>query len=215
MVAATAIFTLVALGGQAGLMHGLAMVAALAAFIGFTLWSDRRTANAAAEMHRHGIQDAAAVPARNMIGALVAVVLGIALLVTGAHVLVQGAVALARIGGLSEEVIGLTLVAVGTSLPELATSIVAAMRRNPDVCLGNVLGSNIFNLLGIAGAAAIVRPLVFDLKILSFDLWALVLVTALLIAIMLTGRRITRTEGAVLLVLYAAYIAIQFTGLIG
>jgi len=215
VVAATAIFALVALGGNAGLVHGLFLVAALAAFIAFTLWSDRRTGDAAAEIHRHGIQNTGAPPGAGWFKPIASIGLGIALLVAGADVLVQGALALARTAGISEEVIGLTLVALGTSLPELATSIVAAIRRHPDVCIGNVLGSNIFNLLGVTGAAAIVTPLVFEPKILSFDLWALVVVTALLIALMLTGRRISRTEGVVLLVLYALYITIQFTGLAG
>lgn len=215
VMAATAVFALVALGGKAGLVHGVFMVALLAAFIAFTLWSDRRTGDAAADMHRHGIQTTGAPPGAGWFKPIASIGLGIALLVAGAEVLVQGAVALARTAGVSEEVIGLTLVALGTSLPELATSVVAAVRRHPDVCIGNVLGSNIFNLLGIAGAAAIVTPLVFEPKILSFDLWALIVVTALLIPLMLTGRRISRTEGVALLVLYALYITIQFTGLAG
>ncbi len=213
VVAATIIFSLIALGGIAGTGHGLVMLTALAAVIGFTLWSDRRTGDAAAEMHRHEALDKAAVPGSGWFTAVAAVVIGIALLMAGAELLVQGAVALARAGGISDEVIGLTLVAFGTSLPELATSIVAAIRRKPDVCIGNVLGSNIFNLLGITGVAAMVTPIVFTEDILTFDLWVLAFATAVLMVVMVTGRRISRGEGAGLLLLYAAYIAIHFSAM--
>ena len=212
MAAATVLFAAVALGGEAGPYQGLAMVCALAAFVGISLWLDIATESAATALHQRSEKQSDRVPARIWTMAA-AVVIGIALLIAGAELLVRGAVTLARSVGISEEVIGLTLVAVGTSLPELATSIVAAVRRQPDVCLGNVLGSNIFNLLGITGVAAMVAPIAFHQKILSVDLWALVAVSALLIVVMLTGRRISRLEGAVLLALYAAYVAGQFFGL--
>ena len=211
VAAATVLFAAVALGGAASLFHGLLMVAALAGFLAWTLWSDMRSRGAAAALHERSVAQPGRMPG-GIWGMAAAIVFGIGFLIAGADLLVTGATALARAAGVSEEVIGLTLVAVGTSLPELATSIVAAMRRQPDVCLGNVLGSNIFNLLGVTGAAAMVTPIAFHPKILTFDLWALVAVTALLIAVMLTGRRISRIEGAALLVLYTAYIAVQFVG---
>ena len=211
VAAATVLFTAVALGGAASLFQGMLMVAALAAFIAWTLWSDMRSGNAAAALHANSAERPDRMPA-GIWSMAAAIVFGIGLLVVGADLLVDGATALARAAGVSEEVIGLTLVAVGTSLPELATSIVAAMRRHPDVCLGNVLGSNIFNLLGVTGTAAMFTPIVFHPKILGFDLWALAAMTALMIVVMLTGRRISRLEGAALLVLYTAYIAVQFVG---
>ncbi len=212
VAAATAIFAAVALGGVANLVQGVLMVAALAAFLAWSLWTDIRAGGAAAALHRRGAERPDGMAERIWV-MVAAVVLGIALLIVGADLLVDGAAALARAAGVSDEVIGLTLVAVGTSLPELATSIVAAVRRQPEICLGNVLGSNIFNLLGVTGAAAMVTPIAFHPKILSFDLWALIAVTALVIAVMVTGRRISRIEGGVLLVLYAAYIAVQFVGI--
>ena len=111
-----------------------------------------------------------------------------------------------------DEIIGLTVVAIGTSLPELATAFVAAMRGHSDVALGNVVGSNIFNLFGIAGITALFAPLPFPANILQLDLWALLGTAILLMFVMLTGRRISRIEGGILAVLYCVYIAARFTG---
>lgn len=131
---------------------------------------------------------------------------GLALLVLGGHLLVDGAVDLARGLGISETVIGLTIVAVGTSLPELVTSLVAAIRREADVAFGNIVGSNIYNILGIAGATAAISPLTVPAEIVTFDNIAMVAVSAVLILFAWTGMRICRTEGAVLLAAYAGYI---------
>ena len=127
---------------------------------------------------------------------ITAIVVGLIALVAGSRLAVTGATAVARDAGISEEIIGITLVAIGTSLPELATAIVSAKRGHADVCIGNVIGSNIFNLLGIAGAAAMVTPLSFELDIITYDLWALPAITVILIAFMMTGRRVERSEGA-------------------
>ena len=131
---------------------------------------------------------------------------GLALLVLGGHLLVDGAVDLARGLGISETVIGLTIVAVGTSLPELVTSLVAAIRREADVAFGNIVGSNIYNVLGIAGATAAISPLTVPAEIVTFDNIAMVAVSAILLVFAWTGMRICRTEGAVLLAAYAGYI---------
>ncbi|SFE78229.1 calcium/sodium antiporter [Roseivivax sediminis] len=131
---------------------------------------------------------------------------GLALTLAGAVLLVDGATGLARAFGVSEAVIGLTLVAVGTSLPELVTSLLAARRGHGEVALGNVIGSNIFNLLGILGITALVSPLPVDPQIARFDVWIMAGATLLLVLFARTGRRIARTEGAALLALYAAYL---------
>ena len=120
--------------------------------------------------------------------------------------IVDGAVGLGRMAHLSEAVIGLTIVAVGTSLPELATSLVAAARGEQDIAVGNVVGSNLFNMLGIMGIAPMIRP-VSAAGITPVD-WGMLLVsTLLLVPFMHTGRKVVRREGAVLLALYCAYIA--------
>ena len=131
---------------------------------------------------------------------------GLAGVVVGADLLVSGATELARGLGVSDAVIGLTIVAIGTSLPELVTSVVAARRGQAGVALGNVLGSNVFNLLGILGATALIAPIPVPREILSFDIWVMGAATAALLAVAVTGWRVSRVEGAALLLAYAAYL---------
>ena len=131
---------------------------------------------------------------------------GLILLILGGKLLVDGAVALARSLGAPETVIGLTIVAVGTSMPELVTSTVAAVRRQADVALGNVLGSNIYNVLGIGGATALIAPTSIPPEIARFDNPIMLAVSLVLMLFAWTGWRIGRREGVVLLVGYAAYL---------
>lgn len=131
---------------------------------------------------------------------------GLAVVLAGAHVLVLGAVGVARDLGVSETVIGLTIVAVGTSLPELVTSVIAARKGESEVALGNILGSNVFNLLGILGITALVTPLEVPPEILTGDLWIMLAVTVALIAACMTGVGISRKEGAGFLAGYGAYL---------
>jgi len=133
------------------------------------------------------------------------VVLGLGLLVVGGHWFLEGAVALARWLGLSEAFIGLSVVAVGTSLPELATSVVAALRREADIAVGNVVGSNLFNLLAILGLSAVVRPLQTT-DVQHLDLLVMNALTWVLLPLMWSGYRIHRGEGLLLLGLYGAYL---------
>jgi cation:H+ antiporter len=128
------------------------------------------------------------------------------LVVLGGRVLVDAAVEMARGMGVSEAAIGLTIVAVGTSLPELVTSLVAAYRRHADVALGNVLGSNIYNILGIGGLTALIAPTTVPAEIARFDVWVMVLVSALLLLLGRSGWRVGRREGAALLAGYGAYL---------
>jgi cation:H+ antiporter len=134
--------------------------------------------------------------------------LGLVGLPLGADLLVDGSVNIARELGLSETVIGLTLVAIGTSLPELATTVVAALRRQADVALGNVIGSNMFNLLGIIGVAALVGPIEVPETFLSFDLWIMLGATSMLVPFVFLKMDITRTWGAILTGLYAVYLIV-------
>lgn len=131
---------------------------------------------------------------------------GIALTVFGAKYLVDGAIIIAENFGVSETVIGLTIVALGTSLPELATAVIAGVRGHSDVSLGNILGSNIYNILAIMGTTAIVQPLRIPPEIIQFDLWVMVGATVLLIVAAVNGMKIARWEGGVLLAGYIAYM---------
>lgn len=133
-------------------------------------------------------------------------ILGLVGLPMGAHLLVDNATVIARTYGVSETVIGLTLVAVGTSLPELATTVMAALRRQADVALGNVIGSNMFNLLAIVGIATLFGRIPVDPEFLRFDLWVMLAASLLLVPFVFLRRDITRTWGFVLTFLYAAYV---------
>jgi cation:H+ antiporter len=131
---------------------------------------------------------------------------GLIVVILGGKLLVDGATGIARSAGISETVIGLTIVAVGTSLPELVTSVIAALRRHADVALGNVLGSNIYNILGIGGVTALIAPTTIPLEIVRFDNLVMLGVSVLLLIVARTAYRVGRGEGMVLLAGYGAYV---------
>ena len=122
--------------------------------------------------------------------------------------MLTGAVALASGFGVSEALIGLTIVAVGTSLPELTVSVLATVRGHGDVAIGNVLGSNIFNLLGILGVSGLMQPLAAGGRIAAFDQWVMLAVAAGLWLVLRTGRRLSRLEGGALLAAMVLYVGI-------
>lgn len=131
---------------------------------------------------------------------------GLVGLVTGAHILVQGSVVIAREMGVSEAVIGLTLVALGTSIPELVTAVVAAVRNHCDVAVGNVIGSNIFNLLGIIGVSTQLGDIPVPEAFLKFDLWVMLLASLTLLPYAVFGRRVGRRSGFLFCGAYVTYI---------
>ncbi len=132
---------------------------------------------------------------------------GVALLIVGSKLLVSGATSIATSLGVSDVVIGLTIVACGTSLPELATSLIAAVKKQPDLSIGNIVGSNIFNVLLILGAASAVSPITVDRDILFRDVPVMLAFAVVLLPLMRTGMRISRAEGAFLLLAFSAYLA--------
>ncbi len=136
------------------------------------------------------------------------VVLGLVLLGVGARLLTIGAVELARAFGVPELIIGLTIVALGTSLPEVAASIMAALRREPDIALGNIVGSNVFNILGILGITALVQPIGLPWESIQRDMWVMLGASVLLWPFLVTGFRLGRREGGVFLGLYVIYVAL-------
>ena len=141
---------------------------------------------------------------------LVMVLVGTGLLVLGAKLLVTGAVGIAQRLGVSERVVGLTMVAFGTSLPELAASLVAAVRHHTEIVFGNLIGSNIFNILLILGATAAVQPVAAPWAELRFDLLAMLAIAFLGPMLLFSGQRITRWEGGLLLLGYVGYVALLF-----
>lgn len=133
---------------------------------------------------------------------------GLLLLVSGGELLVRGAVQVAERLGISPLVIGLTLVGFGTSMPELVTSVQAALAGSPGIAFGNIVGSNIYNILGIGGTTALISPSVVPAEIVSFDNLVMLGVSGLLVLFAATGLRIARWEGGVLLAAYVGYIAL-------
>ncbi len=141
---------------------------------------------------------------------LAMVLAGTGLLILGAKLLVTGAVGVAHHLGVSERVVGLSMVAFGTSLPELATSLVAAMRHHTDIVFGNLIGSNIFNILLILGGTAVVQPLTAPWADLRVDLLVMLAIAVLAPILLVSGQRIGRWEGGLLLLGYISYVALLF-----
>jgi len=209
LMVATLGFAGICLLGTIGWIAGGGMVLVL---IGYTVWSfwaaRRRTPTADPETE----EEVPAAPAGIMI-ALAITAFGIGGVVVGASLLIDGAVDIARWAGLSEAVIGLTLIALGTSLPELATAGMAALRGHSDLAVGNALGSNLFNMLAIAGVTAMVSPVPVPPELLRFDLWVMIGVTVALLIMMTTERRVSRAEGGLLLTGYVVYITLTVSGI--
>lgn len=205
VLVATLAFVGICLAGELGFAVGAAMVAALAVYTVWSFWAARLRGRRAAA-------DGPAPAPRHAGVAAATIVAGIVGVLAGARLLVDGAVDIARVAGLSEAVIGLTLIAFGTSLPELATAGMAARRGHGDIALGNALGSNLFNMLGIAGVTALAAPVPVPAELVAFDFWAMLAATLLLLFLMRGARRITRPEGCALAAAYALYIVVVVAG---
>ncbi|TVR81893.1 MAG: sodium:calcium antiporter [Rhodospirillales bacterium] len=211
LIAGTLLFALIALTGEVAMESGLLLLFAFAAFMMISFWRETRgPGDVAADSRRQEAEDIGLLPGGSWL-AWGAVILGLAGLLIGSEFLVEGGTAIARTLGIPEAVIGLTLIAIGTSLPELAASVVAGLRGHADVAVGNVLGSNLFNMLLVGGAVAVVVPLPVAGQILTFDLWIMLLATLVFLPFLLGGR-LGRKTGTVFLLLYVGYIALQYTG---
>ena len=208
MVAASVLFIGVAMAGPIGWVHGLVLLAGMALVLG----DQFRDALAHRRAGRQGAGDEAedlegADPSIRWWKIILFLAVGLIGLPLGADVLVDAATRIAMRFGVSDTVIGLTLVALGTSLPELATTVAAAMKRQADVALGNVIGSNIFNLLAIIGITSLIGPISVDPAFLRLDLWVMLGASALLGPFVLKGAAISRGWGALFCALYVGYIA--------
>ena len=185
------------------------LVLALVAFVAFSVRLARLPVSNREEAEFKQAAAARALTAGRRRGwlAVAGVLLGAVLLVSGGSLVVRGATGLARMAGLSERIVGLTVVAIGTGMPELATSLVAALRRRADVAVANMIGSNIFNLLGILGATALVRPIQISPQLVRSDALWMIATSVLLLPVLWSGGRIRRWEGAILAAVYVAYLA--------
>lgn len=196
--------------GDGAISHAEAVVllVVLAAFIGFSIWRGRQ-AGAAEDPLAGDTVESLSIKPMSLTTGVVWTLVGLAMLIVSSRILVWGAVAIAQRFGVSDLIIGLTVVAVGTSLPELASSISALRRREHDLVLGNVVGSNLFNTLGVVGLAGVIHPIDVGGEVLARD-WPVMAVMTLLMAIFAIGwrgrqGRINRLEGGALLLLFLGY----------
>jgi len=191
-------------------------IALLGMFVAFNLYMGYLTLQ---ERHEHqeeieaGVEqepDPDLIPPEQRLREVGRLVLGLIVLVIGARLTITGATAVAREIGVSELVIGVSLVAVGTSLPELATAMVASFRKENDIALGNIVGSNIFNLLLILGITATTKPLTIPDRVLGFDIVVMMFFSLALLPLAMTDRKISRTEATIMFSLYIAFIVFVF-----
>lgn len=209
MMLASVIFIGLAFRGVFDWISGAVLLGALA----FVLGDAFRDAHNHRNAEKDGEEEEPEGADPDMPGWRIAVflVLGLLGLPLGADLLVDNATIIAKQYGVSDVVIGLTLVAIGTSLPELATTVMAALHRKADVALGNVIGSNLFNLLGIIGISSFVGAIPVDPEFLKFDLWVMLGASALLVPFVFFGFNLTRIWGILLSVLYIAYLLVVLT----
>jgi cation:H+ antiporter len=182
--------------------QGIVLVVGLAAYTWFTYYEARLQPKIVEDEYEHDPRQGKAARWVN----IAAVITGFAGLVKGADLIVEGGVGIAHLLGVSERIIGLTIFAIGTSLPELAICVVAARRGQPDIAIGNVVGSNIFNILAVIGITATFVPLAVVQEIIWFDAPVMLAAVVLSFWILRTGHQISRREGGVLLALYLVYL---------
>jgi cation:H+ antiporter len=210
MIGASLLTLLLALDGRIGRLDGTLLFAGVVAYTVFAVRQSRgENAAVRAEYDEAVASGKRPRHAGRWLLDAGAVVIGLGLLVLGARWLVAGAVAAATALGVSELVVGLTVVAMGTSLPELATSVLAARRRQCDIAVGNVVGSNLFNLLAVLGLGSAVAPggVPVARAALTFDLPVMIAVAVACLPIFFTAHRISRWEGWLFLAYYGAYVA--------
>lgn len=201
LLGVSVVFVVFVSGGMIVAWQGWVMLALLLFFLWFNYNNSKL--DCAEENERSPLAD------RGWFLVVIITLVGMAAIIYGADLLVDGAVEIARIFGVSEEIIGLTLIAFGTSLPELATSGMAAFRHQNGVALGNIIGSNIWNIVFIMGATATMVDVPVSEQFRGYDIWVMLGVTVLLLPIMYSKSKISRKEGFLFFLLYLAYLGSQ------
>lgn len=201
---------LLARDGSIDRLEGAFFAIAMAIFTAYSVWLGRRemTDVEVSEFETHPSPSLPQTGVKALVMYLALTAAGIGLLIGGSTALVTGAVGVAAALGVSDTIIGLTIVAAGTSTPELITSLVAARRGKDDIAVGNIVGSNIFNILAILGVTALIQPVPVPNEIIARDNWWMLGVSVLLFPLMKSGLRLNRIEGAVLLAIYGIYLGI-------
>ncbi|WP_289005962.1 calcium/sodium antiporter [uncultured Parabacteroides sp.] len=201
LIVATVVFTLLFWNGTLGRLEGCLFLAGIILYTIFSLYYSRK--------HEKKVEELAGELEKQpeaWYKDVMYIVGGLVILIFASNLLVNNAVSIAQELGVSEAVIGLTIVAAGTSLPELATSVVSALKKNPDIAIGNIVGSNLFNILAIAGTSSIVKPIVAK-NVNYVDLLVMLGLTLLLLPLVKSGQKISRAEGWALIVVYLCYLA--------
>lgn len=201
-------FFLASTGKEYSRIEGVVLFAGVLAFTVFSLWFSQRDTDPIEGEINEDVQSLLTEKTNRLLEAGRALV-GVIILVLAATATIEGATGVAKAIGISDVVIGLTLVAAGTSLPELATSVVAAFRKQADISVGNIVGSNLFNLLSILGITAIVSPISVNSEILRYDFWVMIGVAIMLFPLAL-NRRLDRYEGVMFLAVYVSYTIFLF-----
>ena len=201
MIGISLLLLLLLLDGELGFIDGLVFVSGIITYTFVNVWMARKEKSPeVVKEFKEGLKSKLGIPV-----SIVLMIAGLGLLILGANLFVQSAVAIAKMFNVSDAIIGLTIVAIGTSLPELITSIVAAYKKESDIAIGNVVGSNIFNILGILGITALIIP-ISSAGISYIDLGVMLFTAIILFPLSRSGFSISRMEGALLLVGYAGYI---------
>ena len=207
MIAVSIVFTALCWQGVLDLTAGIILLSLLGFFLSWTVWTSRKQKGVPCDLVDDDIMDEAP---SNLGLAVLFTLVGIIGLPMGGHLTIEGATDIARSWGVSDAAIGLTVVALGTSLPELVTTMVAAIRNQSAVAIGNVVGSNIFNILAIMGVTATIVPIQVPQQVINFDLWIMLGVSALMLPIALWRMPLTKLKGLSMLAAYAAYILLVF-----
>lgn len=186
-------------------MTGILLLSLLFGYIAWLYLSEKNSQLPSAKMHTSESKEVQVRPSSPYL-VFLAIVAGLGMLIVGSNLFMQGAIDIAEKLEVSKATIGVTLVALGTSLPELTISVLAVIRKHNDVAIGNVLGSNIFNILGILGITALISPFPASLRILAFDQWVLAATVLLLLLVIFSLKRISRFIGFVSILAYGAYL---------
>jgi cation:H+ antiporter len=208
MIIATLVVAAFIADGDLDQLEGAVLVAALAGYLALTVYMARRERS---ERVREEFAAEVPGPLASVGAEMVLIALGLAALALGAQGLISGAVTIAGAAGVSDSVIGITVVAAGTTLPELITCMVAALKRESDIAIGTIVGSNIFNLLGVLGLAGVLAP-ISTAGVQAVEVWGAVLLAGLSLPVIWRGLIVNRAEGAFLVAAYLGYLALVWRG---
>lgn len=206
LIVATFLLIIAVLKGEISRLFGIGFITIIGLFLFYSYISIKKTRKREAEAMKDEIKEYESLKQNSYFLIFSFITIGLVGLFYGSELLIKSSVSIARMFNVSEDVIGLTIVAFGTSLPELAASVIAAIKHHNEIALGNVVGSNIFNILLIIGVTVLIKPISVSDQIANFDIWVMLAATLALPIILLLGKKINRIFGAAFLVAYYIYL---------